>query len=141
MELAMPLGWLRVPRTVVRFLIGDRVADMIGVPAAAWWSLVLPLAAALNRRLPRNSVTRHIGALPSRMVGRQIIRLWIDQHQRGERPPFRIGDERTQRWHLADDGGAVTALRKRLRTRRQRLRKRHAPVPRWPGPDAVYQDS
>ena len=134
MELAMPLGWLRVPRTVVRFLIGDRVADMVGVPAATWWSPVLPLAAALNRRLPRNSMTRHIGALPSRMVGRRIIQLWIDQYQRGERQPFRVGDERIQRWHLADDGGAVTALRRWLRTRRQRLRKRHAPVGAGHGP-------
>jgi len=137
MELAMPLGWLRVPRAVVRFLIGARVADMVGVPAAPWWSPVLPLAAALNRRLPRNSMTRHIDALPSRMVGRQIIQLWIDQHQRGERQPFRVGDERTQRWHLADDGGAITALRRRLRTRRQRLRKRNTPVPRWSRPDAA----
>jgi len=122
MELAMPLGWLRVPRTVVRFLVGDRVADMVGVPGAAWWSPVLPLAAALNRRFQRYPMTRHIGALPSRMVGRRVIQLWIDQHQRDERHPFTVGDERARRWHLADDGGAVTALRGRLRARRQRLR-------------------
>jgi hypothetical protein len=131
MELAMPLGWLRVPRTVVRFLIGDRVADLVGVPGAAWWSPVLPVAAALNRRLHRYPMTRHIGALPSRMVGRRVIQLWIDQHQRGERHPFAVGDERARRWHLADDGGgAVTTLRRGLRARRQELRKRRAPVPR-----------
>lgn len=128
LELAMPLGWLRVPRTVVRFLIGDRVAEMVGVPGAAWWSPVLPLAAALNRRLHRYPMTRHIGALPSRMVGRRVIQLWIDQHQRDERHPFTVGDERARRWHLAEDGGAVTALRGRLRARRQRLRKCHAHV-------------
>ena len=129
MELAMPLGWLRAPRTLVRFLIGDRVAEMLGVPGAAWWRPVLPLTAAVNRRLNRYPMTRHIGTLPSRMVGRRIIQLWIDQHQPGERQPFRVGAERSQRWHLADDGGTVTHLRRRLRTRRQRLRKRHAHVP------------
>ena len=128
LELAMPLGWLRVPRTVVRFLIGDRIAEMVGVPGAAWWSPVLPLTAALNRRLHRYPMTRHIGALPSRMVGRRVIQLWIDQHQRDERHPFTVGDERARRWHLAEDGGAVTALRGRLRARRQRLRKCHAHV-------------
>jgi hypothetical protein len=134
MELAMPLGCLRVPRTIVRFLIGDRVANMVGVTGAAWWSPVLPLAAELNRRLYRYPMTRHIGTLPSRMVGRRVIQLWIDQHQRDERHPFAVGDERAQRWHLADDGGAVTTLRRQLRTHRQRLRKCRLPVPRRVSP-------
>jgi hypothetical protein len=123
LELAMPLGWLRVPRTVVRFLIGDQVADMIKVPGAAWWSSALPAAAGLNRRLHRYPKTRHISEIPSQMVGRRIIQLWIDQNQRGERHPFSITAEQAQRWHLADDGRAVTAIRRRLRRRRQRLRE------------------
>jgi len=134
MELAMPLGWLKAPRTVVRFLIGDRVADMVGVPGAAWWSPVLPLVADLNRVLHRYPLTRPIGALPSRMIGRRIIQLWIDQHQRGERHPFPVGDERTRRWHLAHDGGGVTALRGRLRGRRQRLRRRDLRIPHHANP-------
>jgi hypothetical protein len=134
MELAMPLGWQRVPRTVVRFLIGDQVADMIKVPGAAWWSPVLPAAAALNRRLNRYPMTRHIADLPSRMVGRRIIQLWIDQHQRGERYPFSVTAEQAHRWRLADDDRAVTAMRRQLRTRRQRLREAHARVPHRAGP-------
>jgi hypothetical protein len=130
MELAMPLGWLRVPRTVVRFLIGDQVADMIKVPGAAWWSSALPAAAGLNRRLHRYPKIRHISEIPSRMVGRRIIQLWIDQHQRGERHPFSITAEQAQRWHLADDGRAVTAIRRRLRRRRQRLREAEKAPPR-----------
>src|SRR5207247_10100819 len=53
MEFAMPLGGLRVPRTLVRFLIGNQVANMVDVPAAAWWSPVLPAVAAVNRGLHR----------------------------------------------------------------------------------------
>jgi len=134
MELAMPLGWLRVPRTVVRFLIGDQVANMIEVPGAAWWSPALPAAAALNKWLHRYPQTRHLSELPSRLVGRRIIQLWIDQHRRGERPPFSITAEQAQRWRLADDGRAVTAFRRRLRSRRQRLRAAHLPVPRRVSP-------
>jgi hypothetical protein len=129
MELAMPLGWLRAPRTVIRFLIGDQVADMIEVPGAAWWSSALPAAAALNRRLHRYPKTRHMSELPSRMVGRRIIQLWIDQHEQGERHPFSITAEQAQGWHLADDDRAVTAIRRRLRRRRQRLREAHLRVP------------
>lgn len=134
-ELAMPLGWLKVPRTVVRFLIGGQVAEMVGVPGAAWWSPVLSLAADLNRGLHRYPMTRHVGALPSRMVGRRVIQLWIDQHERGERYPFPVGDERTRRWHLAHDGGGVAALRKRLRKRRQRLRMRDLSISRRVHPE------
>jgi hypothetical protein len=130
MELAMPLGWLKVPRTVVRFLIGGQVAEMVGVPGAAWWSPVLSLAADLNRGLHRYPMTRHIGALPSRMVGRRVIQLWIDQNERDKRHPFPVGDERTRRWHLAHDGGGVAAVRRRLRERRQRLRMYDLSIPR-----------
>lgn len=135
MELAMPLGWLKAPRTVVRFLIGDQVADMIGMPGAAWWSPMLSLVADLNKGLHRSPMTRHIGAFPSRMVGRRIIQLWIDQHQRGERHPFLVGDERARRWRLALDGGGGTVLRRRLRERRQRLRMRDAHIPRRVDPE------
>jgi ER-bound oxygenase mpaB/B'/Rubber oxygenase, catalytic domain len=134
MELAMPLGWLRVPRTVVRFLIGDQVANMIKVPGPAWWSPALPAAAALNRLLHRYPQTRHLSELPSQMVGRRIIQLWIDQHQRGERHPFSITNEQAQRWRLADDDRAVTAIRRQLRSRRQRLREAHLRVPRRVSP-------
>jgi ER-bound oxygenase mpaB/B'/Rubber oxygenase, catalytic domain len=130
LELAMPLGWLRVPRTVVRFLIGDQIANMIDVPDAAWWSPALPAAAALNRWLHRYPETRHISELPSRLVGRRIIQLWIDQHRRGERHPFSITDDQARRWRLADDGRPVTAIRRQLRSRRQRLRETHLRIPR-----------
>jgi ER-bound oxygenase mpaB/B'/Rubber oxygenase, catalytic domain len=134
LELAMPLGWLRVPRTVVRFLIGDQIANMIEVPDAAWWSPALPAAATLNRLLNRYPQTRHISELPSQMVGRRIIQLWIDQNRRGERHPFLITADQAQRWRLAEDGRAATTIRRQLRTRRQRLREAHLRVRRRVSP-------
>lgn len=130
MEFAMPLGWLRIPRTLVRFLIGDRVADMLAVPSAAWWSPALAASAALSRRANRYPAVRRIGLLPAQLVGRRMIELWIDENQRGERGPLSVTAEQRRRWHIAADDATGPTLRKRLRARRQRLRKAHARVPR-----------
>ena len=126
----MPLGWLRIPRTLVRFLVGDRVADMLAVPKSAWWSPALGVTAGLSKRAGRLPFARRIGMLPAQLVGRRMIELWIDENQRGERGPFSITAEQRRRWHIAADEAAQPTLRKRLRARRQRLRKQHARVPR-----------
>ena len=128
MEFAMPLGWLRVPRTLVRFLIGDRVANMIKVPAAAWWSPVLPRAAALNRRLNRFRWGRRISTFPAHLMGRRMIQFWIDEHRRDERHPFTVTAEQRREWRIADDGTAVAAIRRSLRGHRQRRRMAHRRV-------------
>lgn len=130
MEFTMPLGWLRIPRTLVRFLIGDRVANMLAVPDAAWWSPALEITATLNRRVNRYPVIRRIGVFPARLIGRRMIELWIDEYQRGERGPFSVTAGRRQRWRIPADDAARPTMRKRLRARRQRLRKAHARVPR-----------
>jgi hypothetical protein len=139
MEFAMPLGGLRIPRTLVRFLLGDRVADMLAVPKSAWWSPALEVTAGLSMLANRFPFGRRLGMLPAQLVGRRMIELWIDENQRGERGPFSITPEQRRRWHIAADGTAKPTLRKRLRTRRQRIRKQHARVPRTasaphPGP-------
>ena len=114
MEFSMPLGWLRIPRTFVRFLIGDRVADMLAVPAAAWWSPALEVAAALNRRVNRYPFVRRIGVFPARLVGRRMIEFWIDEHQRGERGPVSITARQRRRWRIAADNLTRPTMRKRL---------------------------
>lgn len=130
MEFAMPLGWLRIPRTLVRFLIGDRVAEMLGVPRPAWWSPALEVTAALSKRANRYPFVRRFGMIPAQLVGRRMIELWIDEHQRGERGPFLVTAEQRRRWRIAADDVTRPTVRKRLRARRQRLRKQHARVPR-----------
>jgi hypothetical protein len=132
MEFAMPLGWLRIPRTLVRFLVGDRVADMLAVPKSAWWSPALGVTAGLSKRVNRLPFARRVGMLPAQLVGRRMIELWIDENQRGERGPFSITAEQRRQWHIAADDAAQPTLRKRLRARRQRLRKQHARVARTP---------
>ncbi|MFD0851503.1 oxygenase MpaB family protein, partial [Actinomadura adrarensis] len=47
MESFMPLGWRKLPRSLVRWIFQDwendvaRVPDLLGVPKAAWWSVPL----------------------------------------------------------------------------------------------------
>jgi hypothetical protein len=133
MEFAMPLGWLQIPRTLVRFLAGDRVADMLAVPPSAWWSPALAVGAGLSKRASHFPFARRLGMLPAQLVGRRMIELWIEENQRGERGPFSITAEQRRRWRIAADDAAQPTLRKRLRARRQRLRKQHARVPRTAG--------
>jgi hypothetical protein len=134
MEFAMPLGLRRVPRTMVRFLVGDRVADMLDVPRSAWWSPALTAAAGLNRRLNRFSAGRRINVFPSRVVGRQLIQQWIDQQHRGEGPSISITAEQSRRWHLTERDNFVAAIRRQRRAQRRRLREPHARVPRSDSP-------
>jgi hypothetical protein len=133
MEFAMPLGWLRIPRTLVRFVVGDTVADMLAVPRPAWWSPALAVTAALSKQANRFPYARRIGMLPAQLVGRRMIELWIDENQRGERGPFSVTAEQRRRWRIPADGATRPTVRKRLRARRQRLRKQHARVPRSAG--------
>lgn len=135
MELAMPLGWLHWPRTLVRFLIGDQVADMLDVPPAAWWSPVLSSAAALNRRMNSYTFVRHVNIFPSHLLGRRLIQHWIDREWRDGRQ-FSVSAERLQRWRIADDNRRVTDIRRRLRGRRQRLREARLRIPRGASPNS-----
>lgn len=131
MEFGMPLGLLRLPRTMVRFLVGDRVADMLAVPPAAWWSPALVAAAGLNRRLNRFPALRRINVFPARVMGRRVIQLWIDQQHRGAgRPSLSITPQQRQRWRLTEPDTPVAAKRRQRRIRRQQQRERHARVPR-----------
>jgi hypothetical protein len=134
MEFAMPLGLLRVPRTIVRFLVGDRVADMLAVPSSAWWSPALAVAAGLNRRLNRFPAFRRINVFPAKVVGRRMIQHWIDQQRHEEGPSISITAEQSRRWHLTERDNFAAAKRRQLRAWRQRRRQPRARVPRSNSP-------
>lgn len=79
MELSMPWGLRKLPRTLVRHLAGDRISDMLNVPAPAWWGRVLPVMAAAHRFVDRSAIGRAVAQAPSRLLGRSMIRMWIDR--------------------------------------------------------------
>jgi ER-bound oxygenase mpaB/B'/Rubber oxygenase, catalytic domain len=126
MEISMPWGLRKLPRTLVRHLAGDQLADMLSVEPAAWWGGLLPALAAINRRTAKFPPGRAILQAPSRLLGRSMIRMWIDRSILGEGstrlridPPklarlgIRTGPDRTD-----------VGLRGRLRGHRRKVRQR-----------------
>ena len=55
MELSMPWGLRKLPRTLVRHMAGDEVAAMLDVAPGAWWRSILPALAAVSRLTARAS--------------------------------------------------------------------------------------
>jgi hypothetical protein len=135
MEISMPWGLRKLPRTLVRHLGGDQVADILGVESSAWWGGLLPALAALNRVTDHFPSGRAVLQAPSRLLGRSMIRMWIDRSILGEGPNVHIGTHMISRLglHTVADG-SVIGLRGRLRGHRRavRLRRRqratHPPV-------------
>jgi hypothetical protein len=126
MEISMPWGLRKLPRTLVRHLGGDRIADMLGVAPSAWWGGLFPMLAALNRVTGQFPAGKAVLQAPSRLLGRSMIRMWIDRSILGEGPTkMHIGADTTSRLgiHTAADRSAV-GLRGRLRGFRRAARRR-----------------
>jgi hypothetical protein len=124
MELSMPLGMRMLPRALVRHLIGDEVADMLAVSPAARWTLVLRAVDRASRVADATSAGRALLRLPSRLVGRSMIRMWIDRTLAGvQAPPFELDHALLARWRVrapSSQAGASTGSRIRQRARRAR---------------------
>jgi hypothetical protein len=126
MELSMPWGLRKLPRTLVRHLAGDQVADMLGVQPSPWWGDLLPALATVNRITVRFPAGRAILQAPSRLLGRSMIRMWIDRSALAEDPTnIHIDAHTISRLgiHPATDGW-VDKIRGRLRGHRRALRLR-----------------
>jgi ER-bound oxygenase mpaB/B'/Rubber oxygenase, catalytic domain len=125
MELSMPWGLRKLPRTLVRHLSGDPVADMLSVPPGAWWGGLFPMVAALNRATARFPAGRAVLQAPSRLLGRSMIRMWIDRTILGEGPTtMHIDADTASRLgvHTAADR-SVVGLRGQLRGFRRAARR------------------
>ena len=125
MEISMPWGLRKLPRTLVRHLGGDQVADILGVEPSAWWGGLLPALAALNRITVRFPSGRAVLQAPSRLLGRSMIRMWIDRSILGEGPNVHIEAHTISRLglHTVADS-SVIGLRGRLRGHRRAVRLR-----------------
>jgi hypothetical protein len=126
MELSMPWGLRKLPRTLVRHLAGDQTADLLSVAPRAWWGGLLPALATLNRVTGRWAAGRAILQAPSRLLGRSMIRMWVDRSLLGEGPSHvhiaasRLADLGVR----VDPARAGVGLRGRLRGFRRALRQR-----------------
>ena len=133
MELAMPWGLRKLPRTMVRHMSGPRVADLLGVPRAAWWSPALRSLRTVGPRIGRVPGGRRLCEAPGDLLGRAMIRMFVDAALDGERPAFRL-DAATARAKAIHS----SAARRRRRRRRVVARAtRAAPAPAGRGPGAA----
>lgn len=123
MEDFMPLGWRKLPRSIVWWLFRDapgqvsQVPDMLLVPPAAWWSS--PLLASLqdaNRYswLPGPLAPLARGLI--RKLGRNVLIGYADRYSEGQ-PPFRVPDELARSWGIrtTQAGYRVRKLRRGIR--------------------------
>ncbi|MFB9471827.1 oxygenase MpaB family protein [Nonomuraea salmonea] len=125
MEAFMPLGWRKMPRSLVHWIFrhashgADRVPELLGVPAPAWWFTALFAAAKAAHGSswlagPVDGVIRWL----VRKAGRQIVVALIDRHSDGQ-AAFRIPDELARAWRIRQSRAAVQtrAIRRNVRTR------------------------
>ena len=121
MELSMPRGLKKVPRTFVHHLAGPQVCDILDVPAPAWWAPILSLTAAVGRRVTPLPGVRAFAGWPGRVIASAMFRMYIDAGLKGRRPRFRIEAEEAKRWRLGTNSARVTWRERRLAGRRQSL--------------------
>lgn len=117
METSMPLGLRKLPRTLVRRLLPADVADMLEVPQAAWWSPALRVAARTGPLVARVPGGTALVQVPSSLLGRSMIRMYVDHALAGRQATFRL--DATAAARLAIGGSRI---RRTMRSRRRRIR-------------------
>lgn len=117
MEEFMPLGWRKLPRSLIRWLFRDaehgvhRVPDLLDVPKSAWWSTPLFATARMAQRFawvpdPLRPTIR----LLLRKAGRVIISSYADRYSNGQ-APFWIPAELARDWKIRQRSTARRARR------------------------------
>ena len=123
MEEFMPLGWRKLPRSVVRWLFQDApdpvrgVPDLLRVPPAAWWSV--PLQASLRAANQESWLLGPLAPLAHALVrklGRHVLINYSDRYSGGQ-APFRVPGELTRRW-----GIRTTPVHRGIRRWRRKVR-------------------
>jgi hypothetical protein len=124
MESFMPLGWRKLPRSLVRWIFRDwgdgveRVPDLLGVPKPAWWSVPLFGLARFARRHERfPDLVCPVVRLLTRKAGRCAI-VWFTGHFSGGSAPFQIPPDLARSWRLPRSPAAKRVARVRRRARR-----------------------
>lgn len=124
MEEFAPLGFRRVPASLIRWLFKDnvgelepgRIADDLDVPEAARWATVMfEIQSGVNRLIGplRDSPA---GRWYFRRVGRLATKGFIDRELEGE-PPFHLPPEVTADWRVRTGPGATRVRQVRARGR------------------------
>jgi hypothetical protein len=140
MEEFMPLGWRKLPRSVVRMLFQDApgavrgVPDLLSVPPAAWWSVPL---LALLRIANQHDWLLGPAAPPVhaliRKLSRHVLISYADRYAQGP-TPFHVPGELASRWRIPTSPAGLRVHRMRGRVRdaaRARLQRVGGRTRRW----------
>jgi hypothetical protein len=119
MEDFMPLGWRKLPRSVVHWVFEgapppvNRVPGLLHVPPAPLWSLPLlfSLRAANRDSWVLGPLAPLVRAL-TRKVGRHVVIGYADRYSDGQ-APFRVPDELARQWGIRTTPVARRARRVR----------------------------
>lgn len=123
MEGFMPLGWRKLPRSVVRWLFDgapapvNRVPGLLHVPPAPLWSM--PLLASLRAANRDSWVLGPLAPLAralTRKLGRHVVIGYADRYSDGQ-APFRVPDELARQWGIRRTPMARRARRVRRNVR------------------------
>ncbi|WP_187414522.1 oxygenase MpaB family protein [Nonomuraea sp. PA05] len=124
MEAYMPLGWRKMPRSLVHWIFQHaehgvhRVPELLGVPAPAWWfTWMFAVARSAHRRNRLAGPVRGVVRWLVRKAGRHVVVALIDRHSDGQ-AAFRIPDELARAWRIKRSAPAVKtrAIRRSVRT-------------------------
>ncbi len=123
LEAAMPIGCRKLPRTIIHHAAGRDVAHILDIPRPAWWGGVVPVISKFGRRATSERAVRAVAGWPMRVLGRYMIRMFIDRGLGGGPHPFRLTEAQAARWRLHP--------RTRRRLRRSPIRGRSPMRGRW----------
>lgn len=117
METCMPLGFRKLPRTLVRHMLPPDVSGLLRVPPAAWWQPAMGALAGVGRRMAGRPGGAALVRAPSALLGRSMIRMYVDRSLDGERAPFRLDAVAAARLSVG-----TSRVRRTMRARRRRIR-------------------
>jgi hypothetical protein len=129
-ELSMPLGTRKLPATLIRHMLADETADLLGVPPRAWWYPALAATSRLGPACCRLPGGRRLLQAPLALLGRSMVRMYVDRAMAGEQPAFRLDAAALRRLHVGR-----SRVRRHARHRRRRIRARRMAAP--PGTTTV----
>jgi hypothetical protein len=119
MESFMPLGWRKLPRSVVRWIFDgapapvNRVPGLLHVPPAPLWSMpLLSSLRAANRDSWWLGPLAPLARALTRKVGRHVVIGYADRYSGGQ-APFRMPDELARQWGIRTTPAARRARRVR----------------------------
>jgi ER-bound oxygenase mpaB/B'/Rubber oxygenase, catalytic domain len=118
MEMSMPWGMRKLPRTLMHHLLPPDIVTLFPeLPPPAGWAPVLAAGVKVGRVLGGVPGGRVLVQAPTELLGRSMIRMYVDRSVRGEGPPFRLDPAVAARLSIG-----TSPMRRAMRTRRQRMR-------------------